>query len=75
LPAKSGRLQRLTAAAVAASPSALPFVDPSFRKEQFDVEGKTVTGTFGLLSPNKGIEHMVAALPTIAAKKPTSSTA
>ena len=32
------------------------FIDPSFYKDQFAVEGKTVLLTFGLLSPNKGIE-------------------
>ena len=34
----------------------MPFVDPNFFKDQFDVEGKFVALTFGLLSPNKGIE-------------------
>ena len=29
----------------------LPFVDPSFYKEQFGVEGRKVMLTFGLLSP------------------------
>ena len=33
------------------------FVDPSFYKEQFGVEGKLVLLTFGLLSPNKGLEN------------------
>ena len=32
----------------------MPFVDPNFFKDQFDVEGKFVALTFGLLSPNKG---------------------
>ncbi|MFO0958031.1 MAG: glycosyltransferase family 4 protein [Isosphaeraceae bacterium] len=43
----------------------MPFVDPSFYKDQFGVEGKNVVLTFGLLSPNKGIEHMLRALPAI----------
>jgi hypothetical protein len=42
-----------------------PFVDPSPYKEQFDVEGRPVALTFGLLSPNKGIEHMLRAVPEI----------
>jgi glycosyltransferase involved in cell wall biosynthesis len=42
-----------------------PFVDPNFYKDQFGVEGKQVILTFGLLSPNKGIEYMLNALPTI----------
>ena len=48
----------------------LPFIDPSFYKEQFDVAGRTVAATFGLLSPNKGIEHMVEAMPEIVASHP-----
>jgi glycosyltransferase involved in cell wall biosynthesis len=43
----------------------MPFVDPNFFKDQFGVEGKYVVLTFGLLSPNKGIESMLRALPTI----------
>jgi glycosyltransferase involved in cell wall biosynthesis len=43
----------------------MPFVDPNFFKDQFDVEGKHVLLTFGLLSPNKGIEHMIHAMPQI----------
>jgi len=34
----------------------VPFVDPSFNKDLFGVEGKTVLLSFGLLSANKGIE-------------------
>ena len=43
----------------------MPFVDPAFYKDQFGVEGKHVALTFGLLSPNKGIEHMLEAMPAI----------
>ena len=32
---------------------------------QFGVEGRLVLLTFGLLSPNKGIEHALKALPEI----------
>src|ERR1700677_1480661 len=46
------------------------FIDPSFHKDQFGVEGKTVLLTFGLLSPNKGIENVIEALPAIVAKHP-----
>ena len=46
------------------------FVDPSYFKDQFDVEGKVVLLTFGLLSPNKGIEHVLNALPSILAEFP-----
>jgi hypothetical protein len=41
------------------------FVDPNFYKDQFGVEGKQVLLTFGLLSPNKGIENVIKALPAI----------
>lgn len=43
----------------------IPFVDPSPYKEQFGVGGRLVALTFGLLSPNKGIEHMLQAVPAI----------
>lgn len=48
----------------------IPFIDPSFYKDQFGVEGKTVLLTFGLLSPNKGIEYAIQALPAILEKNP-----
>ena len=48
----------------------IPFIDPSFNKDQFGVEGKTVLLTFGLLSPNKGIEHVIDALPSILQQHP-----
>lgn len=48
----------------------IPFVDPNFYKDQFSVEGKLVLLTFGLLSPNKGIEHVLNALPEIVAEFP-----
>ena len=41
----------------------MPFVDPNASKEQFGVEGKHVVLTFGLLSPNKGVEYALKALP------------
>jgi glycosyltransferase involved in cell wall biosynthesis len=43
----------------------LPFLDPNFYKDRFGVEGKAVLLTFGLLSPNKGIENVIKALPRI----------
>jgi glycosyltransferase involved in cell wall biosynthesis len=48
----------------------LPFVDPNYYKEQFNVEGRTVAATFGLLSANKGIEHMISAMPEIVKHHP-----
>jgi glycosyltransferase involved in cell wall biosynthesis len=48
----------------------LPFVDSNFYKDQFGVEGKCVLLTFGLLSPNKGIENVLRALPAIVKEFP-----
>ncbi len=47
-----------------------PFGDPNFYKDQFGVEGKFVGLTFGLLSPNKGIEYVLKALPDVIRKIP-----
>jgi glycosyltransferase involved in cell wall biosynthesis len=49
----------------------IPFVDPATYKDQFDVAGRPVALTFGLLSPNKGIEHMLRAIPAILKSFPT----
>ena len=46
----------------------LPFLDPNFYKDRFGVEGKAVLLTFGLLSPNKGIENVILAMPQILSK-------
>jgi glycosyltransferase involved in cell wall biosynthesis len=48
----------------------VPFVDPSFHKDLFGVEGKSVLLSFGLLSANKGIENVIKALPAILEKNP-----
>lgn len=48
----------------------VPFVDPNFYKDRFGVEGKKVLLTFGLLSPGKGIEHVIEALPGIVKSHP-----
>ncbi|MFO7448278.1 MAG: glycosyltransferase family 4 protein [Ignavibacteriaceae bacterium] len=48
----------------------MPFVDPSFNKDLFGVEGKTVLLSFGLLSASKGIETVISALPEIVAQYP-----
>ncbi len=46
----------------------VPFVDPSFNKDLFGVEGKIVLLSFGLLSSSKGIETVISALPEIVAR-------
>lgn len=43
----------------------LPFMDPNYFKDLFGTQGKPVLLTFGLLSPNKGIENVIRALPRI----------
>jgi glycosyltransferase involved in cell wall biosynthesis len=48
----------------------LPFMDPNFFKDKFGTEGKSVLLTFGLLSPNKGIENVIRALPAILERHP-----
>jgi len=45
----------------------LPFTDPNFYKDGFGTEGKSVLLSFGLLSPNKGLESVIQALPEILA--------
>ena len=45
-------------------------MDPNYFKDGFGIEGKSVLLTFGLLSPNKGIENVIRALPAILARHP-----
>lgn len=49
---------------------AVPDIDQQALKEQFNVENKAVALTFGLLSPGKGIEHVLQAIPEIVEKFP-----
>ena len=48
----------------------LPFGDPNYYKDSSGTEGRAVLLTFGLLSPNKGIERVIEALPRIVAEHP-----
>ncbi|HOJ13683.1 MAG TPA: glycosyltransferase, partial [Deltaproteobacteria bacterium] len=48
----------------------VPFVDPNYYKDQYGVEGRKVILTFGLLSPGKGIETMIEALPLVVKNHP-----
>lgn len=48
----------------------VPFIDPAYFKDHFGVEGKLVLLTFGLLSPGKGIENVLNAMPEILAEFP-----
>ncbi len=49
----------------------LPFVDSSYYKHKFDIEGRRTILTFGLLGPNKGIEVMLEAMPAVARVHPS----
>ncbi len=49
----------------------LPFVDSSYYKHKFGMDARRTILTFGLLSPNKGIETMLEALPEIVKKDPS----
>jgi len=52
-------------------PHGIPNVASASRsKDQLGVEGKSVILTFGLLSPDKGIEHVIDAMPRILERFP-----
>ncbi len=46
----------------------LPFEQPDLYKSRFSCQGKRVLLTFGLLSPNKGFESVIQAMPSILAR-------
>ncbi|MCF7876042.1 glycosyl transferase family 1, partial [Candidatus Bipolaricaulota bacterium] len=48
----------------------VPFMDTSYYKEDYGVEGRPVILTFGLLGPNKGIEVAIKAMEKVAAEFP-----
>src|SRR5271166_1063736 len=61
---------RVPAAKIDVIPHGVPnlaFVDPNFYKDRFGVGGQSVLLTFGLLSPNKGVESVIQAMPRILA--------
>ncbi|MBI4396806.1 MAG: glycosyltransferase family 4 protein, partial [Elusimicrobia bacterium] len=66
-------IYKAPAAKIDVIPHGIPetsFVDSNYYKDLFGVEGKQVLLTFGLLSPNKGIETVLNALPKIVAEFP-----
>ncbi len=68
-------IYHVTPAKIDRIPHGIPdvqFADPSFNKDMFGVEGKIVLLSFGLLSPNKGIETVIGALPDIVARYPNT---
>ncbi|RKY71098.1 MAG: glycosyl transferase family 1 [Candidatus Latescibacterota bacterium] len=48
----------------------VPFLDPAYYKDQFHAEGRKVVLTFGLLSPNKGIEVAIEAMAQVVEEVP-----
>ncbi len=48
----------------------VPFGNPDVLKPKCGVDGRFMLLTFGLISPNKGIEHVIRALPSIIAEYP-----
>ncbi|MBE0534927.1 MAG: glycosyltransferase family 4 protein [Phycisphaerae bacterium] len=49
----------------------LPFVDSSYYKHKFAMEGRRTILTFGLLGRGKGIDNMLRAMPAIVAAEPS----
>ncbi|MBS3786970.1 glycosyltransferase family 4 protein [Candidatus Bipolaricaulota bacterium] len=50
----------------------VPFLDTSYYKEDYGIEGRSVILTFGLLGPNKGIEVAIEAMERVAKEFPES---
>ena len=46
------------------------YVDPDTVKARFGLEGRKVIMTFGLLSPNKGVQYVIEAMPQIIGEVP-----
>jgi glycosyltransferase involved in cell wall biosynthesis len=63
-------VHRVPLAKIDLIPHGIPSLPEGDRKEQLGVTGKSVILTFGLLSPDKGIEHVIDALPAILQEHP-----
>jgi glycosyltransferase involved in cell wall biosynthesis len=64
-------VHRVPATKIDLIPHGIPTVPfESEGKDRLGVEGRPMLLTFGLLSPDKGIEHVIDALPTILAQHP-----
>lgn len=65
------RVHGIPASQIDLIPHGIPQVPPAGQsKDRLGVAGRTVILTFGLLSPDKGIEHVIDALPAILAVHP-----
>ncbi len=68
-----GRVYGVPADKIEVIPHGIPdfaFVDPDGAKEKRGYSDRSVILTFGLLSPNKGIEVMIDAMPAILERQP-----
>jgi glycosyltransferase involved in cell wall biosynthesis len=64
---------RVPAEKIEVIPHGIPdfaFIEPDQAKAKFGFSGRTVILTFGLLSPSKGIEVMIDAMPSILKSRP-----
>lgn len=50
-----------------------PFHAEKTAKEKLGLQGRRILSTFGLISPNKGIEDAIAAMPDVVKKEPTAT--
>lgn len=48
----------------------IPFESSEKAKTELGLKGKTILTTFGMISPNKGLEHVIHALPKVVKKFP-----
>jgi glycosyltransferase involved in cell wall biosynthesis len=49
-----------------------PFFDPNYYKDKFQVEGRQLLLTFGLMSPGKGIEYAIDAMASVVKEFPNA---
>lgn len=49
-----------------------PFLDPNYYKDKFQVEGRQVILSFGLLSPGKGFEYAIEAMSSVIKEFPNT---
>ncbi len=48
----------------------VPFLDPSYYKDQFQAENRKMLLTFGLIGPSKGLEYVIEAMEKVVAVHP-----
>lgn len=49
-----------------------PYAEPESVKPAFNFEGRQILLTFGLITPDKGIDHMIRAMPAIVDQHPNA---